>query len=302
MEELGFRQNMLARALASHHTNIIALLSPALEHHLGRAGLSVITSAAQTARERGYRLVLWPMSNDAHEMTELVTDGLLDGVLLMEVEVDDARVEKLTELGAKFALIGRTRDPSGLAYVDIDFEKAIADGIEYLVGLGHSRIAMVMGEAAGAHLPGYGPRLRVEDAFRSGMVGRGLEPILTSAEPTRAGGMAAVDELLLASPDLTAIFVSNEDAAPGIVQRLAELGRPVPAAVSVLSIANLPVLGEPMSPVFTTLNVPQVGLGELGVAALIDQIEGTGKKLPQTLLPCVLHIEETTGPAPKSGS
>jgi DNA-binding LacI/PurR family transcriptional regulator len=299
VDELGFRQNMLARALASRHTRIIALLSPALEHHLGRAGLSIITSAAQTARERGYRLVLWPMSNDAHEMTELVTDGLLDGVLLMEVEFDDARVDKLTELGAKFALIGRTRDPSGLAYVDIDFDKAVADGLEYLVGLGHLHIAMVMGEAAGAHLPGYGPRLRVEDAFRAGMISRGLEPIVTSAEPTRTGGAAAVDELLLRAPQLTAIFVSNEDAAPGIVQRLEELGRPVPAAASVLSIANLPVIGEAPKPILSTLNVPQEGLGELGVAALIDQIEGgSAKNLPQTLLPCVLQIEETTGRAP----
>jgi DNA-binding LacI/PurR family transcriptional regulator len=298
MDELGFRQNRLAVALASRHTRIIALLSPALEHHLGRAGMAIITTAAQTARERGYRLVLWPVSNDAHEMTELVTDGLLDGVLLMEVEVDDRRVEKLTELGAKFALIGRTRDPSGFAYVDIDFDKAIADGLEHLVGLGHTRIALVMGEAAGAHLPGYGPRVRVEEAFRAGMTSRGLAPIVTSAEPTSRGGAAAVDELLLTTPGVTAIIVSNEDAAPGIVRRLEELGRPIPKSVSVLSIANLPALGETTSPVLTTLNVPQVGLGERAVVALIDQIEGTSTKLPQTLLPCVLQIEETTGPAP----
>ena len=263
VEELGFRQNMLARALASRRTRIIALLSPALEHHLGRAGMSIITSAAHAARERGYRLVLWPVSNDAHEMTELLTDGILDGVLLMEVQVDDPRVEKLTELGARFALIGRTRDPSGVAYVDVDFDKAVKDGLDYLFELGHTRIAMVMGQAEGAQFPGYGPRVRVEAAFTAGMVTHGLIPIVTSAEPTLSGGMAIVDELLETSPDLTAIFVSNEDAAPGIVRRLGELGRPVPEAVSVLSIANLPEVGAMSSPVLTTLNVPQVGLGEL---------------------------------------
>src|ERR1700704_5361212 len=127
MEELGFRRNILARALASRRTRIIALLSPVLEHHLGRTGMSIVTSAAKAASDRGYRLVLWPVSNDGREMSELLTDGLLDGVLLMEVQMDDPRVEKLTEPGGTFALIGRTRDPSDLAYVDIDFDRTVSD-------------------------------------------------------------------------------------------------------------------------------------------------------------------------------
>src|ERR1700704_5984403 len=127
MDELGFRRNVLARALASRRTRIIALLSPVLDDHIGRTGMSIVISAARAARDHGYRLVLSPVSNDGREMKELLTDGLLDGVLLMEVQMDDQRVERLTELGGTFALIGRTRDPSDLAYVDIDFDRTVSD-------------------------------------------------------------------------------------------------------------------------------------------------------------------------------
>lgn len=298
MDELGFRRNVLARALASRRTRIIALLSPSLDNHIGRTGMSIVTSAARAASDRGYRLVLSPVSNDGREVEELLTDGLLDGVLLMEVQMDDMRVQKLTELGGTFALIGRTRDPSQLAYVDIDFNRTIEQGLDYLVGLGHTRIALVLGQQEGANLAGYGPYVRIESAFREGMATRGLDAVVTSTEPSHRGGISIVDTLLEAAPDLTAIIVENEDAAPGIVYRLAELDRSVPHAASVLSIAGTPEMGAMSNPVLSTMNVPQVELGKLGVTALIDQLEGTMKDLPQILIPCALQIEGTTGPAP----
>ncbi len=298
MDELGFRRNVLARALASRRTRIIALLSPVLDHRIGRTGMSIVTSAAVAASDRGYRLVLSPVSNDGREMQELLTDGLLDGVLLMEVQMDDQRVEKLTELGGTFALIGRTKDPSQLAYADIDFDRTVAEGLDYLVGLGHRQIALVLGQQEGTSLAGYGPYVRTEAAFREGMAARGLEPVVTSTEPSQRGGMSIVDALLEETPGLTAIMVLNEDAAPGIVSRLAEVGRPVPLSASVLSIATTPALGAMSHPVLSTMNVPEVELGEHGVAALIDQLEGTMKQLPQVLIPCTLQIEGTTGPAP----
>ncbi len=300
MDELGFRRNVLARALASRRTRIIALLSPVLDDHLGRTGMSIVTSAAKAASDHGYRLVLSPVSNDGREMKDLLTDGLLDGVLLMEVQMDDQRVEKLTELGGTFALIGRTRDPSQLAYVDIDFDRTVDEGLDYLVGLGHKRIALVLGQQEGSSLAGYGPYVRTELAFREGMSARGLEPIVTSTEPSHRGGMTIVDALLETAPDLTAVIVLNEDAAPGIVSRLTELGRPVPSAASVLSIATTSALAAMSHPVLSTMNVPQAELGEYGVAALIDQLEGTMKDRPQVLIPCTLQIEGTTGPAPVS--
>ena len=298
MDELGFRRNVLARALASRRTRIIALLSPVLDDHIGRTGMSIVTSAGRAASDHGYRLVLSPVSNDGREMKDLLTDGLLDGVLLMEVQMDDLRVDRLTELEGTFALIGRTRDPSQLAYVDIDFDRTVNEGLEYLVGLGHTRIALVLGQQEGASLTGYGPYVRTETAFREGMASRGLDAIVTSTEPSQRGGTSIVDALLEEAPDLTAIVVLNEDAAPGIVHRLAEIGRPVPTLASVLSIATTPALGAMSYPVLSTMNVPQAELGELGVAALIGQLEGTMKERPQVLIPCTLQIEGTTGPAP----
>ena len=75
--------------------------------------IEFITSAAREASAENYHLVVWPVSNDGVELSELVGQGLVDGVLLMEVQLDDPRVARLQALDIPFALIGRTATRTG---------------------------------------------------------------------------------------------------------------------------------------------------------------------------------------------
>ena len=120
MAELGFRQNVVARALASRRTRIIALVYPMLEHPLGGSGSEFITSAAQAASAAGYHLVVWPVGNDRDELTALVGQKLVDGVVLMKVQLDDAYrqalvAEQRPELAAALASWPSVHDVIGNA-------------------------------------------------------------------------------------------------------------------------------------------------------------------------------------------
>ena len=158
MTELGFRRNIVARALASRRTQIIALVYPVLEHRLSGSITEFITSAARAASAAEYHLVVWPVGNDGSELAALVGQKLVDGVLLMEVQLDDARVAALLELDIPFALIGRTRDVTGLHYVDIDFDASVQMAMDHLATLGHHQIVLVNGSQGGESFASYGPR------------------------------------------------------------------------------------------------------------------------------------------------
>jgi DNA-binding LacI/PurR family transcriptional regulator len=294
MAELGFRRNVVARALASRRTRIIALLFPALDRRLGSTALSFVTSAAEAASARGYSLVLWPISNDADQLTDLIGGGLADGVLLMAVQMEDPRVDRLQECGVPFALIGRTRDPSQLSFVDMDFERTVADGLDYVTSLGHRRIALVVERLDGSNMAGYGPTVRSESSYRDSMLRRGLEPLVVSCAANPAGGRVAASELLAADSEITAVIVSNEDSAFGVVSGLIHAGCRVPDDVSVLSIATTPEMGANSDPLLSTMNAPGKELGRLGVEALIDQLEGETTEPTQVLLVCPLQIGEST--------
>ena len=176
MAELGFRRNVVARALASRRTQIIALVYPMLAHRLAGSVTEFITSAARAASAADHHLVVWPVGNDGSELAALVGQKLVDGVLLMEVQLDDARVAALRELDIPFALIGRTRDVTGLHYVDIDFDASVQMAMDHLAELGHHRIVLVNGSQEGESFASYGPYVRSEIAYRELCAQRGIEP------------------------------------------------------------------------------------------------------------------------------
>jgi DNA-binding LacI/PurR family transcriptional regulator len=295
MVELDFRRNVLARALASRRTRIIALMYPAADHRLGISALRIITSAATTASERGYSLVLWTLSNDdASQVRELLRGGLVDGVVLMEVQLEDARVAELSESNIPFALIGRTDNSSTIPFVDIDFEQTVRDSLDYLTSLGHTKIALVMADLEGTHLEGYGSFVRTEEAFRTQTAERQIASTVVSAPASISGGQAAVDLVFSELADATAIIVANEDAAPALVSELIRQGKRVPDDVSVLSILTTPELTAISHPRLSAMNIPQDQVGRLGVTALVDQLDGVTPSISQTLITCVLEVNGTT--------
>ena len=297
MAQLGFRQNMVGRALASRRTRIIALVYPAIEHKLGSSAMEFVTSAAQTASEAGYHLVLWPVSNDADELTDLVGQGLVDGVLLMEVQLEDARVAAMRASRTPFALIGRTADLTGLAYVDIDFDSTVEQALDYLTGLGHSQIVLVSGSQADLSFRSYGPYVRTEAAYRRVAAERGLDAVILECEQSPVAGRAAARQITEVAPHTTAVLISNEFAALGLVSGLRRLGRRIPDDVSVLSVLTSEEMSVLTDPTLTVMSSPGVELGQLAVQALLGMLAGE-PALPPRMLPGVLRAGESTGPAP----
>ncbi|WP_159798357.1 LacI family DNA-binding transcriptional regulator [Puerhibacterium puerhi] len=301
MADLGFRRNVLARALASQRTRIIALAFPALEHKLGTTALNVVTTAALAANERGFNLVLWPV-NTVEQLDDYVGGGLVDGVLLMEVTAEDPRVDLLQRRGVPFVLVGRTADPAGLRYVDIDFESAVADGLDHLVGLGHTRVALLLGELHSGSLSGYGPIARTEAAYRAQVLERGLEPVVVRSPQDPRSGREAAARLLEAHPGVTAVLALNEDALHGFVNGLAASGRTLPDDVSVLGLATSPDAVTNADPAVSALVAPGPELGRRGVEAMVDALEAPEAPLVQELVPCTLHLNHSTAAAPAAGA
>lgn len=297
MEELRFRRNAVARALASKRSRVIALLYPVLQHRFSGTAVQFFTSAAKTASEHGYSLVLWPISNDADQITELIDGGLIDGVLLMEVQLDDPRVDRLLESETPFALIGRTRDPAGLPYVDIDFENTAIHAVDHLVGLGHRDIALLNGSVGSHTLEQYGPVVRTENAYEATMVERGLLPVTLSCDETPVAGRAAARDLLEQAPDTTAVISMNEHAVFGFVSGLTHRGLQVPRDMSILAIVSSRDMAAMSDPELTGMMAPGTELGRMGVEALIDQLEGRTEEHPQALVMCAFEQGSSTGPA-----
>ncbi len=298
MEELDYKPNALARGLAGKRSRIIALLCAAPDRGLGLTELGFITSAADTARENGYNLLLWSLDvNKTDELRQLIQQGLADGVIVMEVYLQDERVALLEELDFPFNLIGRSNDLQYHGYVDIDFHQTAHDAVQYLVELGHSQIALI-NQSQRRYEAGYGPAVHIQTGFEAAMETQELPALTRFCSVNAQDGYRVCHELLEENPALTAIAVMNERAIPGIIQAITEYGWHIPEDFSLLSMVSSPNVAQMSIPPLTTMELPNIELGRLSAELLIRQLEGApNQPPPRELLPCRLVVRGSTAPA-----
>lgn len=298
MDELGYRPNALARGLASKRSRIIALLFPA-KRGLGLTELEFVVSATEAARDHGYHLVLWSTEiRDPNELSELMQQGLVDGVLVMEIHEHDERIKLLRQIDFPFTMIGRCADNQGINHVDIDFGQTMRTVIEHLSELGHSHIAFV-NHAQDEYEAGYGPAVRAQHRFIEVIEVNGLNGRTHFCDSLPDAGYTAVDDLLTQDPNLTAIIVMNDRAIPGIMRAIRERGWRIPDDFSIVAIVSSAKTAEMTTPTLTTAEAPANELGRLSTEMLIQTLEGNQKTFSEVLTPCKLVIRESSGQCPK---
>ena len=144
IDELDFHPNQLGRALASQRSNTIALLFPALARGIGETATRI---RHQRRRDRRQARVQLSCSRSRRMRTtrsvHLARRGFTDGLILMEIKLQDARAEFLRHRRFPFAMIGHREDNDGISFVDVDFVHAAREALRYLAGLGHRRVAFL---------------------------------------------------------------------------------------------------------------------------------------------------------------
>ncbi|WP_082485551.1 LacI family DNA-binding transcriptional regulator [Rathayibacter sp. Leaf296] len=294
MEELDYRPHALARALARRRSMILAVVFPLVRPRLLSTATLFFAGAAEAAAERGYSIVLWPALDSSERLAGLRADGLVDGAVLMEVSLDDERVDVLRTSRTPFALIGRTRDPSALDWVDIDTEGMVEEALTRLAGLGHARIALVLGGPE--RIEGFGPNARARDAFRRGTAARGLSGALLETEESAAGGRALAGRL----GGVTAVVVFDSGVALGLAHELRHRGTTVPDDLSIVLLASTPEVADLGDPALDVLVSPAHELGRRGVETLLARLEDPAAPLVQERIGGAWREGGSVAPAPQS--
>ena len=296
MQELGYTPNAMAAGLAGGRSRLVALLFPSAERGMSNTDLRYVIGAANAARELGYHLLAWPtVERDLDDVMQLSRGGMVDGVILMEVRLDDERVETLRNASIPFSLIGRTADTEGLLYADADFEAIARLAIDYMVGLGHERIVFVNGPERLIH-DRYGASVRVETAFLRAAEERGVTTAAYACEHTVTAGREALAQILHVQPDVTALVAMNEEATVGLVQAAQARGLDIPRDLSVLSLASSSSFAEVTWPPLTTISPPADSIGRAAARALIRSLGDGGVDPDPVLWPGELVERASTGP------
>ncbi|MCW6003660.1 LacI family DNA-binding transcriptional regulator [Micromonospora sp. CPCC 205371] len=291
-EELGYRLNHAARALASGRSRSIGVVT------LGTAlygPASLLMGVERAVRDAGYALrVVNTVEGDPGGATgavqSLIEQGV-DGIVISEPIDEGAgavRVDvPVLVLGAPPAFAAPKVITVGVAA-----DALARAATEHLLGLGHPTVHHLAGPQRW-----YAARDRVE-GWRSALRAHGrAEPPVVEGDWSAASGYEA-GRRLAADRDVTAVFAANDDMAIGLLRGLLESGRRVPEDVSVVGFDDIP-LAAFVTPPLTTVRQPFDAVAQEGLKLLVQAIEKPDADPPPAVDPPVeLIVRTSTAPPP----
>lgn len=297
IDELDYRPNASARALKEGRSRTLGLVIPPAQRRLTDMQLGFVASVVEAAARVDLDVLLSPSGGDHDRSFERIVSGRrVDGVILMEIRLEDARVVRLQQTGLPFVTIGRIDQPDNTCWVDVDYETLMGRCLHHLADLGHRHIALI-NRSAELVAAGYGPAHRALRGFAKVVAERGLDGSDHCCADEAAAGEACIEELLADRPQVTAVATINEAALPGIQRALERSGLVVPRDFSIAGVAARH-WAEDFRPPLTAADVPALDMGARAVELLLERIAQPDAPARHVLLAPPISLRDSTGPVP----
>lgn len=183
-------------------------------------------------------------------------------------------------------LVGIWRNPMAFALDEVvsDGEKAAQTAVEYLIGLGHRRIAYIGDCTNESRYVGYCKALMGHDLpLDYGQI--------VQTRQTRAEGRTAMEHLLRQG-GCTAVLCANDASGLGALETLKKFRNSKKYPVSVIAIDDI---GESAhsAPPLTTIHIPCAEMAHMAVQLLTDRIAGLHQEHVRVELPCRLVVRDS---------
>jgi DNA-binding LacI/PurR family transcriptional regulator len=232
-------------------------------------------------------------------LVEIMRAKRVDGLIIDKEDMLTKEVLKLAKKKYPFILInGKIPETENtLCSVCINNVSGAYQATEYLIKLGHRRIGFITRKYESIPL---GFRRKV-DADRLEGYRLALEEHRIEYEDSlvKEGSLLnkdkihkAVNELLKLNSPPTAIFVSDDTMALGVVTLLQVRGFKVPEDISIIGYHNLP-LASFVNPSLTTVQTPLAEMGRLATEMLIKLLKGERIENPKIVLKTHLVTRES---------
>ena len=285
IKKLKFQPSLLAQRLAKGKTDTVSLIVPRYE--------GIFYSFYALELIRGIGLVCESLKLDLLlHITDTKTDlNLKDvgGIVFADIIGNQAQLEDALAAGIACIVINHRVDNLEVSSVSIDNAKGAEDAVNYLISLGHKRIAHITGDlvtqSAQQRLEGYKRGLKKYNLpIREGYV--------IQTDYSRGQARDAAYKLLGLSKPPTALFVASDSMALEVMAVVTEMKKQVPRDLSIIGFDDNPS-GLYVPVALTTIKQPLFKMAECGVLQLNRIMKSKARHVRKTVLPCKLVVRES---------
>ena len=263
--ELKFKPNPTAQRLARGYNNSIGFVIP------GFPGIFHSFYAIELIRGIGHACETLQMDLVFH-----ITDGKnslrssVGGIIFADIIENRRQVEEAIADGTPCMVINNVVKDLDVSYLAVDNVKGGIVATEYLLNLGHKRIATVTGnvqtQSGADRLEGYQKALKKE--------GIAVDPnYIYKGDYSRQSARQAAEQFFSLDNPPTAIFAASDEMALEIISVAFEKGIRIPEDISILGYDDNPAgMYGPVG--LTTIKQPLFQMAEDSVKILNEIIQG----------------------------
>lgn len=291
VRKTGYQPNPAARSLARGKSQVLGLIIPKSAATVCSDPFfaHTIQGAAAACKARDYvlSLVLFhTIEDEARSVARILSQQMLDGVILTATQRDNQTVYRLLDSGIPFVMIGQ-HDNDQVSFVDSDNQAGAYTAVTYLIRQGFQRIATITGPlnnlAAVQRKQGYLQALADRERMAT-------EALIAEGDFTEASGYTAMHTLLPQRPD--AVFVASDLMAQGALRAIQQAGLSVPNDVALIGYDDLPPAAM-TNPPLTTVRQPIKRVGYTAVEILLELLAHGPEPPRRIILPTELVIRQS---------
>lgn len=269
IKALDFVPNPVARGLAGGKTMSIGVITQAIDSPFYGGALRGIEDELDKS---GYSSLFvsghWNATEEAR-CIETLKARRVDGIIVLTGRLSNSTL-KSCAAALPIVVTGRQLNAPNLFSLNFDNFAGGRLATEYLISLGHKKIAFITGDSkhpdANERLRGYQQALKEAGiTFDAALVAPGLFH--------EESGLLAVERLLDNRQRFTALLSANDQMALGACLGLHRRGIKVPQDVSVVGFDNL-LTSKYAWPPLTTIHHPAYELGKLSALAMMQLLRG----------------------------
>jgi LacI family transcriptional regulator, galactose operon repressor len=291
--KLGYIPNATAQALATRRAKAIGLVMTRSPHHIASDTFlpQILGGLLDIIKQHKFRLLIESVDEEHQDQVylELARAKRIDGMILLTPRIDDAALRRLDEIDTFTVVMGKLVD-SNLCSVDVDNQLAARKATQYLIDIGHTRIACIA-NAPASFSSAYERVLGYKDA----LLAAGIIPeddMIRYADFDPQSGFDSMQSLLASGKEMTAVFVASDNVAMGAKSALREAGLRIPDDISIMGFDDIP-WAQYSDPPLTTIRLPAQKLASEACLLLLDLMKGSEPEVQNLVFDTELVVRKS---------
>ena len=294
IEETGYVYDSAAGDFSRQTTSLFGLIVPTMKSSIHAELIHGIQAKIRPTR---YSLTIGNTDYDTDveiSLFSLFRQRRVAGIITTGLHPElQPLAEAAMEDGVPVIVVWDTLTNGGASYVGFDNYQAAYKMTDYLLRLGHRRIALIMGPLH--------KEARVQkrfDGYCAALASYGVEAKAEYAiekEPTLIDGREAMTRLLALEEPPTAVFAASDVLAMGALAGAKDHGLRVPGDISIAGFDDIDFASF-CDPPLTTVRVPAFEMGQIAGGILLDYTSNRSRDRQRYSLETSLVVRRSCAP------